>query len=79
MMDLGGAPMVEIVLSRCLSAGADEVILAVPDHDLELAALAHGMGIRVSYGPEDDVLARYVWAARAAKADIIMRIRRIAR
>jgi len=74
LMDLGGFPMVEIVLSRCLSAGADEVVLAVPDHDLELAAVARAMGIRVSYGPEDDVLARYVWAARASKADIIMRI-----
>ena len=76
LLDLGGAT----ALQRCVDRvrrfrGLDEVIVATtvrPEDDL-VVALARRLGVRCTRGSADDVLARYVAAARAAAADVVVR------
>jgi spore coat polysaccharide biosynthesis protein SpsF len=77
LMDLEGAPLLErqlARLARCRSL--DEVVLAVTVNaaDDPLVALADRLGLRWFRGSEDDVLARYVGAAREADASEVVRV-----
>lgn len=61
-------------LRRCTAI--DEIWIATSDRvcDEPIDQWAHHAGIPCFRGPADDVLARYVAAARAAKADVVVRI-----
>lgn len=77
LMDLGGRPMLERQLARLArSERVDEIVLAVTDNpeDEPLVALARTLGVRWHRGSEHDVLDRYVGAARAASAGLVVRI-----
>jgi spore coat polysaccharide biosynthesis protein SpsF len=77
LMDLEGAPMLERQLARLARcATLDEVVLAVTVNaaDDPLVALAERLGLRWHRGSEDDVLSRYVGAAREADASVVVRV-----
>lgn len=77
MMAMGARTVLEEVLERCRAIpGADIVVCATPDEPASapIQALARAAGAMVVAGSEHDVLARYVLAAREAKADIVMRV-----
>lgn len=71
-------PMVARVVERARRIpGVHRVALAIPDNpaDDELAAVAAELGgVGLHRGPEDDVLGRFVAAARAEEADVVVRI-----
>ena len=82
-----GRTVLEEVLHRCKQIpGVDVVVCAIPDtaeNDILASVLdemfrdeswSYGIEQAVVRGPEHDVLARYVKAAEAVKADVIMRI-----
>jgi spore coat polysaccharide biosynthesis protein SpsF len=77
LMDLQGKPMLQQQIERLQRARhADEIVLAIttnPDDD-PIAALAERLAIRVQRGSEHDVLDRYLGAARASHADVIVRV-----
>jgi spore coat polysaccharide biosynthesis protein SpsF len=77
MMDLGGRPMLERQLNRLKRcAEIDEVVIAMtrnPD-DEPLVDLARRKGLRWYRGSEDDVLARYLGAARESQAELVVRV-----
>ena len=73
------------VLERCASIpGIDVVVLAIPDtpmndilasDDLKVSGLmVVPRTVKIIRGPEHDVLARYVKAAEAVNADVVMRV-----
>lgn len=61
-------------LARCRLV--DEIVVATTDNaaDDRIVAVARGEAVRWFRGSERDVLERYVGAARAAKADLVVRI-----
>lgn len=64
--------MLAHVLERAaLIEGVDQVVLAVPDHDVRL--VSH-LWPHVFGGPEKDVLKRYALAAEKYEADVIVRV-----
>lgn len=74
---LGEATALQRCLHRCMQIpGADVVVCATPSglDDDEIAAEALRAGAFVVRGSEDDVLARYALAAKAVKADVVMRV-----
>jgi spore coat polysaccharide biosynthesis protein SpsF (cytidylyltransferase family) len=74
---LQGRPMLAHIIERVSRATlVDRVVVATTDthKDDEVAELAAGAGAGVTRGPEDDVLGRYVLAAREHRADVIVRI-----
>jgi spore coat polysaccharide biosynthesis protein SpsF len=76
LLDLGGAT----ALQRCLDRvarfeGVDEVVLATtqrPEDEL-IVQLAHRLGVHCTRGSAEDVLSRYLDAARLTEADAIVR------
>ncbi len=77
LMDLDGQPLLERQLARLARCErVDEIVLAVTVNDTDdpLVALADRLGLRWHRGSEDDVLARYVGAAREADADMVVRV-----
>ncbi len=72
---LGGKTLLERCLQRLELANAGEVMLATTERgeDDALAYLASGMGVRVFRGSTDDVLGRYLAAARSVDADVVIR------
>lgn len=77
MLRLQGKPIVDCVLRRVRRAQTlTEVVLATSDRpsDEVLGEVAGHLGIRVFRGPEEDVLRRYVLAAREGDADIVVRV-----
>ena len=75
LLPLNGHRVIDEVLLRCKMIGLDEVICAISltgDND-PLADYAAKI-CRISRGPEEDVLARYLIAAAEARADYIMRV-----
>ncbi|MBM3950594.1 MAG: spore coat polysaccharide biosynthesis protein F [Rhodospirillales bacterium] len=77
LMDVGGKTVLDHVMTRCRAvAGGDVVCCAIPDtaDSDPVAAEARRLGIAVFRGSESDVLDRYWRAARALKADVVMRI-----
>jgi len=77
MIKLANRPIIEHVLRRVRRAYTlTEVILGTSDRpeDNILCEIAERLGIKVFRGPENDVLKRYVLAAKAFGADIVVRI-----
>jgi spore coat polysaccharide biosynthesis protein SpsF len=77
MLPLCGAPLVQRVIERAKRiAGIAGVCLAIPpgDEHAPLRDVAKGQGASIVVGPEEDVLARYVAAADASGADIVIRV-----
>jgi spore coat polysaccharide biosynthesis protein SpsF len=72
LRDLGGRPVLEWVVAAARESGAcDEIVVATtigPDDDA-VAALAGKLGATVVRGSVDDVLARFVLAADAVRAE----------
>jgi spore coat polysaccharide biosynthesis protein SpsF (cytidylyltransferase family) len=77
LQPIAGKPMLEWVLRRVSRARTlDAVVLATstdPRDDV-LAPVALGLGVPVHRGPLDDVLARYLEAARAHVLDVVVRV-----
>ncbi len=77
LYELDGRPMIAFMLERVSATpGLDAIVLATgdgPENDA-LATVTEELGIDVFRGAEDDVLARYVGAARTFDADVIVRL-----
>lgn len=74
---LQGRPMLAHIIERVSRATlVDQVVVATTDGSIDddVAALILASGAGITRGPEDDVLTRYVMAAREHDADIIVRI-----
>jgi len=75
---LHGRPMLDRVVERVARIpGLGKVVVAVPDGrgDDPLAERVESLpGAELFRGPEDDVLARYLGAARATGAKVVMRV-----
>ncbi len=77
LADLGGKPLIERMIARVRRARAlDAIWLATTAKttDDPLATLCDRLGVPVHRGDEHDVLARFLGAARAAEADIVVRL-----
>lgn len=77
LMDLGGRPMLSQQLRRLGRCQRfDEIVVAttVNHTDDPIVAMAESEGVRWFRGSEQDVLSRYIGAAREAKADIVVRV-----
>ncbi|HVL88710.1 MAG TPA: glycosyltransferase family protein [Actinomycetota bacterium] len=76
LQDLGGTTLMERVLARVsATARIDEVVVATTTEagDDPVEAVARAAGYPVVRGSVDDVLDRYVVAARAHRADVVVR------
>ena len=81
MKPINGVPMIELLLSRLSnSRRIDEIVLAtsVDRRNGPLVEHVRGLGYACEEGSEDDVLERYVQAAKAHDADVVVRITGIA-
>lgn len=77
LMDVAGRPMIRRVLERASRVqGVDDIVVATPDlaEDDGLSDLVHDLGHRVVRGPAEDVLERYLLAADATGADVVVRL-----
>ncbi len=77
MLDLGGRPVIERVVERVRKVPEiDAVVIATTTRAEETPLIDHlgALDAPVFRGPAEDVLARYVIAASAAKASIVVRI-----
>jgi glutamate-1-semialdehyde 2,1-aminomutase/spore coat polysaccharide biosynthesis protein SpsF len=77
MMDLAGEPVLGRLLSQLKGASSlDEVVIAtsVDPADDVIASFAEARRVRVVRGAEQDVLSRYVMAAEAAGAGVVVRL-----
>ncbi|MEO0034814.1 MAG: hypothetical protein RLZZ501_837 [Pseudomonadota bacterium] len=77
LMDLGGRPVLAWVVAAARAVpGLDAVAVATSDRadDDPIAAWCAEAGVACHRGPENDVLARYALAARAERADVVMRL-----
>jgi spore coat polysaccharide biosynthesis protein SpsF len=77
LMALGPHTVLEEVLRRCKAvAGADIVVCAVPDEAVDdaLVPVAKAAGATVVRGSTLDVRARYLAAAEAVEADVVLRV-----
>lgn len=77
MKPIGGAPMIEVLLARL--AGAEQiseimVATSVDSRNQPLADHVDALGYKCYRGSEDDVLDRYLQAARSVSADVLVRI-----
>ena len=77
LRELGGKTVLHHVLRRCAAVeGCDLVVCAIPDRSdcQPIADEAEAAGARVVRGSETDVLDRYLKAARAVRADVVLRV-----
>ncbi len=77
LLDLGGKTALERVVERCRAiAGVHEVVVAVPKGpaDEPLRRLCSEIGATCHAGSEKDVLDRFYRAAKASRADVVLRI-----
>jgi spore coat polysaccharide biosynthesis protein SpsF len=77
LIDIAGRPMLAQQLRRLKGcAMADEIVIATTTNlaDEPLVELARREGVAWFRGSEQDVLARYVGAARQTNADVVIRI-----
>lgn len=76
LLDLSGAPMLTRVVERARQCATDATVIATstaPGDDA-VEDLADTLGVACFRGSEEDVLARFVGAARVHGADAIVRI-----
>lgn len=77
MKPIGGIPMIEVLLARLARAReVDEVMVATSVEACNQPLVDHvaALGFKCYRGSENDVLDRYVQAARLASADVVVRI-----
>jgi len=77
MKPIGGIPMIELLLSRLSKAQElDQIVVAtsVDERNRPLVEHVQKLGYACEQGSENDVLDRFVQAARKHKADVIVRI-----
>lgn len=77
LADVAGAPMLARQVERIRRAdGLGDLVLATSTEpsDDPLADLAKALGLPVFRGPLDNVLARYIGAARTHRADVVVRL-----
>jgi glutamate-1-semialdehyde 2,1-aminomutase/spore coat polysaccharide biosynthesis protein SpsF len=77
MMDLAGTPLLDRLLRQMAGAKTlNEVVIAtsIDPADDVIEQYALGRGYRAVRGSEQDVLSRYVMAANAAEADVVVRL-----
>ena len=77
LMDLQGRPVLAWILTAADGiAGIDRVCVATSDRDADdaIADWCAGQNVTCHRGPEDDVLARYAGAAKAEKANLVLRL-----
>ena len=77
MKPIGGIPMIELLLSRLARAKeVNQIIVAtsVEKVNQSLVGHVHKLGYTCEQGSENDVLDRYVQAAKKHKADVVVRI-----
>lgn len=75
LASIGGLPAIERLIDGLrATAELDGVALAVPRDESELVNLGRRIDVPVFEGDEHDVLARYVGAARAFSADVVVRV-----
>ena len=77
MKSIGGLPMIEVLLARLACAKeVNEFMVAtsVDPRNQFLADHVDTLGFKCYRGSEDDVLDRYLQAARSANADVLVRI-----
>lgn len=77
LYEMGGRPLIAFMLERIRrTAGLDEIVIATGDDaaNAALLGMARDLGVTTVEGPEKDVLARFAIAARATRADRIIRL-----
>ena len=77
MKSIGGVPMIELLLSRLArSREIDQIVIATSVGEVNQPLIEHveKLGYRCVRGSENDVLGRYLDAARQTHADIVVRI-----
>jgi len=77
MKPIGGIPMIELLLSRLSRAReVDQIVVAtsVDERNQPMAEHVRKLGFACERGSENDVLDRFVQAARAHHADVVVRI-----
>jgi glutamate-1-semialdehyde 2,1-aminomutase len=77
MKSIGGSPMIELLLTRLSrSKEVEQIIVAtsVDERNLPLVAHVRKLGYTCEQGSENDVLDRYVQAAKKHQADVVVRI-----
>ena len=77
MKPIGGVPMIEILLARLACAKEiNEIMVAtsVDPRNQPLADHVAALGYKCYCGSENDVLDRYLQAAKSANADVVVRI-----
>jgi glutamate-1-semialdehyde 2,1-aminomutase len=77
MKPINGVPMIEFLLRRLAnSKGIDQVVVATSAAVINQPLVDHviGLGIECERGSENDVLDRYVEAAKKHNADVVVRI-----
>jgi spore coat polysaccharide biosynthesis protein SpsF len=77
LADLGGAPMLARVIERARAAATISAVVVATTTDPAddaLVPVAVAAGAAVYRGSTDDVLARYLGAARATAADVVVRL-----
>ena len=77
MKKIGGTPMIEVLLARLSKAKeVDQIVVATSTSCRNLPLVEHvqRLGFACEQGSENDVLDRYVQAARKYNADIVVRI-----
>ena len=77
MKPIGGVPMIEVLLTRLARASeVNEIVVAtsIDPRNQPLADHVVSLGYKCYRGSENDVLDRYLQAAKSAQADIVVRI-----
>ncbi len=77
MMSIGDKPLINIMIERVKkSKHINQIVVAMPEDDKcdELESLCHDMGVAVFKGSENDVLSRFVGAAKNYNADVVVRL-----
>ena len=77
MKPIGGVPLIELLLARLARATeVDEITIATSDDPRNQPLVHHinSLGYQHTCGSENDVLDRYLRAAKAANADVVVRI-----
>lgn len=76
LKDVGGRPLLALMLARLRPVAVDQIVVATSDHsrDDPVADLATSAGAAVVRGPELDVLARFARALDMHPADTVVRL-----